>query len=872
MKQKHFLISLAVLATGISVSAQTKDNVKTTFQTSREWKPSIDNRADAVMVYGVGGNPSDKSRKLSFEDRVKSWKERGYIIHFMTGIAWGEYQDYFTGQWDGKWHLDEGQVTQAGDTIWHGHMVPYIVPSENFLSYLKERHVKRVIDAGVDAIFMEEPEFWARAGYSESFKKEWKKYYGFDWRPQHESPENTYLSSKLKYYLYYRALNEVFTFAKEYGKSKGMDVKCYVPTHSLVNYSQWQIVSPEASLASLPCVDGYIAQVWTGTSREPNFFDGRKRERVFETAYLEYGSMESMTAPTGRKMFFLTDPIEDWPRDWADYKKNYQATFTAQLLYPNIADYEVMPWPERIYEGLYRTSANSDKKERIPRFYSTQMQVMINALNRMPLTDNKLTGSEGFSVLMANSLMFQRFPTHNGYEDPQLANFYGQALPLLKRGVPVKTVHIENLGYKEALADTKVLLMTYANMKPLESEAHSHIADWVKKGGILIYCGEDIDPYQTVLGWGNTDGNEYTAGSILINGKYVDTTQEPISVTNYKPDVKKEVKDRTSGDWKNNSDYNVGDTIPYRVTVDIPENIAELKTFILTDTPTHQTYVNGSLGIYSEETCTTNILSGKYTVDTASNGWKIVFTPADLASYAGSKIYIAFNMTLDEGAVVGAGGADRNDNKIKLEYSNKILPDTETETPGTDEITDEIIIYTFKIAVEKVDATNENTKLQGVTFDLYRKLKDTDTSGELNPVKGLTGRFEKVNKSAALTTDDNGKIFVSGLAKGTYYLVETKTKDGYNLLKAPVEVNIVTSYSLTSTTKTETKDGKTTTTTTITNGTPDAGVYTTVVKNRKGFTLPTTGGIGTFVFTFAGIAMMAAAVILLITSKKKKAE
>ena len=513
MKQKHFLISLAVLAIGISVDAQTKDNVKTTFQTSREWKPSIDNRADAVMVYGVGGNPSDKSRKLSFEERVKSWKERGYIIHFMTGIAWGEYQDYFTGQWDGKWHLDEGQVTQAGDTIWHGHMVPYIVPSENFLSYLKERHVKRVIDAGVDAIFMEEPEFWARAGYSESFKKEWKKYYGFDWRPQHESPENTYLSSKLKYYLYYRALNEVFTFAKEYGKSKGMDVKCYVPTHSLVNYSQWQIVSPEASLASLPCVDGYIAQVWTGTSREPNFFDGRKRERVFETAYLEYGSMESMTAPTGRKMFFLTDPIEDWPRDWADYKKNYQATFTAQLLYPNIADYEVMPWPERIYEGLYRTSANSDKKERIPRFYSTQMQVMINALNRMPLTDKELTGSKGFSVLMANSLMFQRFPTHNGYEDPQLANFYGQALPLLKRGVPVKTVHIENLGYKEALADTKVLLMTYANMKPLEPEAHSHIADWVKKGGVLIYSGTDNDPFQNVREWWNTNGHNYATPS-----------------------------------------------------------------------------------------------------------------------------------------------------------------------------------------------------------------------------------------------------------------------------------------------------------------------------------------------------------------------
>jgi hypothetical protein len=223
--------------------------------------------------------------------------------------------------------------------------------------------------------------------------------------------------------------------------------------------------------------------------------------------------MESMTAPTGRKMFFLTDPIEDWPRDWVDYKKNYQATFTAQLLYPNIANYEVMPWPERIYEGLYKTSRDSDKKERIPRHYSTQMQVMINSLNSMPLSGNKVTGSGGISVLMANSLMFQRFPTHAGYEDPQLANFYGQALPFLKRGVPIKTVHIENLGYKEALAETKVLLMSYSNMKPLSPEAHTHIAQWVKAGGTLVYSGRDDDPFQTVSEWWNTGENKYTAPS-----------------------------------------------------------------------------------------------------------------------------------------------------------------------------------------------------------------------------------------------------------------------------------------------------------------------------------------------------------------------
>ena len=514
MKRTFSTLLSLVAGASIAFAAAPRDSVKTTFQSSREWRPTIDNRADAVMVYGIGGNPSDKNRKgYTFEERVKSWRDHGYITHFMTGIAWGEYQDYFTGKWDGKWHLDEGQVTVKGDTIWHGHMVPYIVPSENYLKYMKERHVKRVIDAGINSIFMEEPEFWARAGYSEAFKREWKEYYGFDWRPQHESPENTYLANKLKYYLYYRALNEVFTYAKEYGKSKGMDVKCYVPTHSLVNYSQWQIVSPEASLASLPCVDGYIAQVWTGTSREPNYFNGKAAERVFETAYLEYGSMESMTAPTGRKMFFLTDPIEDWPRDWVDYKHNYEATFTAQLLYPNIADYEIMPWPERIYEGLYKVSPDSDKKDRIPRHYSTQMQVMVNSLNFMPESTNKVTGTRGISILMSNSLMFQRFPTHEGYDDPQLSNFYGQALPLLKRGVPVKTAHIENLGYKETLAETDVLLMSYSNMKPLDPEAHAHLAAWVKNGGVILYSGRDNDPFQTVREWWNTEGNSYKAAS-----------------------------------------------------------------------------------------------------------------------------------------------------------------------------------------------------------------------------------------------------------------------------------------------------------------------------------------------------------------------
>ena len=496
-----------------SLMAHSQD-VKTTFQTSGQWKPLTDIRADAVMVYSTDSHPG-----LSFRERVESWRKKGYITHFMTGIAWGHYADYFSGKWDGKPHMDEGQKSVQGDTIMHGPGVPYIVPTLNYLKYFKESQIKPVIDAGISEIFLEEPEFWANAGYSESFKREWKDYYGFEWRPQHLSAENTYLSNKLKYHLYYRALNEAFAYAKEYGKQKGMDVRCYVPTHSLVNYSMWNIVSPEASLASMTHCDGYIAQVWTGTSRVPNYFNGNRKERVFETAFLEYGAMESMTRPTGRKMFFLTDPIEDRAVDWEDYKRNYEATFTAQLLYPQIADYEVMPWPDRIYEGLYRVSAQSEEKARIPRFFSTQMQVMINTLNPMPLSKNKVNGSQGISVLMANSLMFQRsLETVEGYEDPQLSNFFGLAFPLLKRGVPVSITHLENTGYADTWKDVKVLLMTYSNMKPLDPKAHQHLADWVKQGGTIIYCGRDNDPYQRVLEWWNQNGNSYTAPSQHLFG------------------------------------------------------------------------------------------------------------------------------------------------------------------------------------------------------------------------------------------------------------------------------------------------------------------------------------------------------------------
>src|SRR5688500_20261016 len=96
--------------TPIPTPVATKE--KTAFQTSAAWMPQIDVRADIAIVYGV----SERGH-VSFEDRVKSWRNRGYQVHFMTGIAWGQYDDDFFGIWIGQKHMGEVMVTVQGDNI-----------------------------------------------------------------------------------------------------------------------------------------------------------------------------------------------------------------------------------------------------------------------------------------------------------------------------------------------------------------------------------------------------------------------------------------------------------------------------------------------------------------------------------------------------------------------------------------------------------------------------------------------------------------------------------------------------------------------------------------------------------------------------------
>lgn len=375
-------------------------------------------------------------------------------------------------------------------------------------------------------------------------------------------------------------------------------------------------------------------------------------------------------------------------------------------------------------------------------------------------------------------------------------------------------------------------------------------------------------------------------GQIKV-GENIATPIATIQVANHRPDMKKEVYNGTG--WTQNAPYGVGDTVPYKITIEVPQNIDKLSTFTVTDTPTG---LKDNVGSIKIKDGTTALTSGTdYTVAAeGTDGFKIDFilTSNTVKACAGHTVTITYNAVVKDTAVVGGNG---NSNNAKLTYTNKINSDN---TPGTttNTIEDSAVMYSFGIKVVKT-AEDGNTPLLGVVFDLYREAKTGETSaitGDDAKKAGLDSTKSWILVKSGLTTNASGIIdtsdsnnatnYTHGLANGDYYLVETKTVDGYNLLTKPVEVKL----DVTATTtwqKTNVYDAsgnlvkhgtvtKTTFTHTSNNGdTTKTELAVAKVINRKGFTLPVTGGFGTLLFSGIGVLLVLAGVGVLFSLKKK---
>lgn len=342
--------------------------------------------------------------------------------------------------------------------------------------------------------------------------------------------------------------------------------------------------------------------------------------------------------------------------------------------------------------------------------------------------------------------------------------------------------------------------------------------------------------------------------------------------------------------------------VPYKITIDVPSNITKLKEFTLTDTPTHLKDDVTSIRVQYKDNAgmqdVTNDDNSVYTVTQGENenGFTVAFHPDKMDTYAGKKIVVTYNAKLLDGAVTTTEG---NQNTAKLEYSNKILPglndnynpnkpENPDTKPGKDFIEDNAVVYTFKLQILKKAEKADGTPLNDVEFDLYKEV----SKGTANAITGDVAKNVGLNSekhwlkinTTPLKTKDKGEVSQPGLANGTYYLVETKTVGGYNLLKAPVEVKLEIQYKtfMEETWNWKDVDGNkklvkhtiTSSKTTFTEKNDplgNDGIHTETIINKKGFDLPTTGGMGTVLFSIAGFALMAGAAFVLLKGRRKDA-
>lgn len=227
------------------------------------------------------------------------------------------------------------------------------------------------------------------------------------------------------------------------------------------------------------------------------------------------------------------------------------------------------------------------------------------------------------------------------------------------------------------------------------------------------------------------------------------------------------------------------------------------------------------------------------------------------------KIHIQYTATLNGSAELGETG---NVNTAYLDYSNN--PYTEESWKSQD---DSATIYTYGLNIDKVDGDDNAVFLAGAEFSLYTSQENAE--GKNSPVlfiresEGVYRKaLENEEGTAALTVGSGenestkGNLVLKGLDETTWYLVENRAPDGYNLLNAPVSITITD-------TKENTLDGK------VTDADIVTGLVPLTVENDDGFQLPVTGGMGTVLFTAAGVVLMGAgAVLFFILRKKKKTE
>lgn len=313
-----------------------------------------------------------------------------------------------------------------------------------------------------------------------------------------------------------------------------------------------------------------------------------------------------------------------------------------------------------------------------------------------------------------------------------------------------------------------------------------------------------------------------------------------------------------------------GDTVTYTANVEYPFIGADIENpkFEITDTLTNATFVKAeseeqdiidqSITIWVGRTV---LSTDEYDVTFSDDNATMNIAFKYDSKYAGQDVVITYQATVSE-------GVDSTNNPLR----NQIDSTTNSGTTGY-----EVIAYPTTVTVTKVDQNNSETKLDGAEITIYEEVADYDPSTpnpnvvELKVVDedaisedgSIVTETKYGKKIETLITDEAGEVTFDGLdAQKTYFIKETKAPEGYSLNDYAYQL----SGSVTTGSAQEDSDG---------DG-YDEYVYRSTpfdpetIQDTKLADLPSTGGIGTTIFTIGGCAIMVTAAGLYFATRKKE--
>ena len=445
-------------------------------------------------------------------------------------------------------------------------------------------------------------------------------------------------------------------------------------------------------------------------------------------------------------------------------------------------------------------------------------------------------------------------------------------------GSGVKNTDNFKFAGKSTAADIAAALSDSNAKSFADTIAEDHLADQstaetsAQTEGKYVISGLQAG-YYLIQDKANTLGDKDDAYTSFIL-KVVKT--QTVTPKSEKPTVDKQVQDETSDaetgandGWGETADHAINESFKFKLTATIPadENMADYKTYQVKFNDTmsegvtfesiESVKVNGTEIQAGQE----NAKDGTYFASQVKNqSWSL--TIADLLKVTnvnltkGATVEVIYNAHLNEkkAQVNTATGTTTNENTVNLQYSNNPNAEGTGKTPD-----DHVWVFTYEMDNTKVDADDTSKKIAGAGFRLYQNdqevsLVKDDTLNAYRPIKsGETG-------TEMFSADSTGKFNIVGLDAGTYVLKETTTPAGYNTM-ADKTLTI-------SATHAEGTDGTSATTTLDSTSTMN-----NTIENKKGSTLPETGGMGTTILYTVGVAVVviAAAGLTMVLRKRQTA-